>query len=85
MVAPLPPHPVHRTERRSMSLEASGPHRMIQGASAVGARCRQRAQITQSHGVTRRGSARVAGVGFGAFQAMPQASGYLDCPESHEA
>jgi len=33
-----------------------------------GARCRQRAQITQSRGVTRRRSARVAGVGFGAFQ-----------------
>jgi hypothetical protein len=38
---PLPRHCVHRAERRSMSLEASAPHRIIQGASAVGERCWQ--------------------------------------------
>jgi hypothetical protein len=43
-----------------MSLEALAPQRMIQGASAVGARCWQRAQITHNHGVTPRRSARVA-------------------------
>ena len=55
-----------------MSLDASAPQRMIQAASAVGVRRRQRAQIKQSHGVMRRRSARVAGVGLGAFQAMPK-------------
>src|SRR5215831_12813948 len=33
-----------------------GPQRMIQGASAVGERCWQRSQQTQSDGVTRRRS-----------------------------
>jgi hypothetical protein len=50
MVAPLPPHYVHRAERRSMSLEASVPQRMIHGASAVGTRCTQRAQIISEGG-----------------------------------
>jgi hypothetical protein len=36
-----------------MSLDASVPHRMIHGASAVGTRCRHRSQITQSRGVER--------------------------------
>jgi hypothetical protein len=57
---PLPPHRVHRAERRSMLLDASASHRMIHGASAVETRCRQRSQITQSQGVTPRSSARVA-------------------------
>jgi len=60
MVAPLPSHRVHRAERRSKSLEASAPHRMIHGASAVGERCWQRSQYIQSQGVTRRRSASVA-------------------------
>jgi class 3 adenylate cyclase len=42
-----------------MLLEASGPLRMIHGASAVGERCRQRSQMTHSHGVTPRRSASV--------------------------
>ena len=50
MVAPLPPHYMHRAERRSMSLEASVPQRMIHGASAVGTRCTQRAQIISEGG-----------------------------------
>jgi hypothetical protein len=36
---PLPPHRVHRAERRSMLLDASAPQRMTDGASAVGTRC----------------------------------------------
>jgi len=52
---PLPPHRVHRAERRSMLLDASAPHRMIHGASAVETRWRQRSQITQSQGVTQLG------------------------------
>jgi hypothetical protein len=37
----LRPHRVQRTERRSKSLDASGPPRIISGAKAIGARCRQ--------------------------------------------
>jgi hypothetical protein len=36
-VAPLAPHFEQRADRRSMSLEASGPQRMISGAIAIGA------------------------------------------------
>jgi hypothetical protein len=36
-VAPLAPHFEQRAERRSMSLDASGPQRMISGAIAIGA------------------------------------------------
>ena len=46
---------------------------MIHGASVVGARCKQRAQITQSHGVTRRRSTSVAGVAL-AFRFIPPCS-----------
>jgi hypothetical protein len=60
IVAPLPPHRVHRADRRSMSLDASAPHRMMSGTSAAGERCWQRSQQTHSHGVTRRRSAFVA-------------------------
>ena len=52
MVAPSPPQREHRAYRRRKSLEALAPHRMIQGASALGARCWRRAQITHSRGVT---------------------------------
>ena len=38
IVAPLLPCFVQRAEGRSMSLDASAPHRMIQGASAFGTR-----------------------------------------------
>jgi len=30
---------LHRAHRRNMSLDASGPHRMMNGASAIGAWC----------------------------------------------
>jgi hypothetical protein len=36
-VAPLAPHFEQREDRRSMSLDASGPQRMIRGANAIGA------------------------------------------------
>jgi hypothetical protein len=32
---------LQRAERRSMSLDASDPHRMISGTKATGVRCRQ--------------------------------------------
>jgi hypothetical protein len=35
-VAPLAPHFEQRADRRSMSLDASGPHRITKGAIAVG-------------------------------------------------
>jgi len=41
--------------------------------------------MAQSHGVTRRSSANVAGVGFGEFQAMTQRWSHSDRTESHEA
>jgi hypothetical protein len=40
-VAPLAQHFEQRADRRSMSLEASGPQRMIRSASAIGAWCKQ--------------------------------------------
>jgi hypothetical protein len=67
-----------------MSLDASAPHRIIHGASAVGARCRQRAQITQSHGVTRRRSARVA-IGVVGIRLIAAGWAGLHQSESHEA
>jgi hypothetical protein len=36
-VAPLVPHFVQRAQRRSLSLDVSGPHRIISGAYAIGA------------------------------------------------
>ena len=47
--APLQPHLEHLAERRSRSLEASPPHLIIRGASAVGALCRHFvfSQLTQ--------------------------------------
>jgi len=50
--APLRPHLEHLAQRRSTSLEASPPHRMISGASAVAALCKHFvfSQFAQSHG-----------------------------------
>jgi len=39
-LAPFRPHLEHLAQRRSMSVLASGPQRMIKGASAIGALCR---------------------------------------------
>ena len=50
--APLPPHLVHRTHVRSLSLDAACPQRMIRGAKAIGARCRQRMFRQFSHSQT---------------------------------
>jgi hypothetical protein len=36
-VAPLAPHLEQRADRRSMSLDVSGPQRMTRGAIAIGA------------------------------------------------
>jgi hypothetical protein len=44
VIAPLPPQAEHRAHRRSLSLDASGPHRMMIGASAAGAACGQARQ-----------------------------------------
>jgi hypothetical protein len=54
--APFRPYLEHRAQRRSTSLDASPPHLMISGASAVGARCRHFTftQLTQTHGATLR-------------------------------
>ena len=48
--APLSPQREHRAESRSMSLGVFRPHLMMSGASAIGARCRQRwfLQFTQT-------------------------------------
>jgi len=61
-VAPLRPH---RAERRSMSLDTSGPQRMIRGTSAIGALCRQRQfeHSTHSQQHDRRSCSRGGGVG----------------------
>ena len=59
-----------------MSLDASAPQRMIHGATAVGARCRQRSQIIHSHGVTPRRSASVA-TGVVAILGITGEWGYL--------
>jgi len=84
IVAPLPLHWPQRAERRNISLEASAPHRMIHGVSAIGARCRQRAQITHSQGVTRRRSASVA-IGVVCVRLITQGSAGSRQSESHEA
>jgi hypothetical protein len=59
--APFRPHLEHLAQRRSTSLEASPPQRIIEGARAFGALCRQRAflQFTQSQGATLRVSCSV--------------------------
>jgi hypothetical protein len=44
--APLRSHFVHRPDRRSMSLDASGPQRMMNGTNATGVRCRHRSHTT---------------------------------------
>jgi hypothetical protein len=51
-VAPFVPHRRQRAHARSMSLEASGPQRMMKGANATGCGRRQREllQETHSHG-----------------------------------
>ena len=66
-----------------MSLEASAPHRMIHGASAVGARRKQRAQITHSHGETPRRSARMA-TGMLAVRLITAGCNHSYHPKSHE-
>jgi hypothetical protein len=81
MVAPLRPHRVQRAERRSTSLEALAPHRMMSGTSAVGERCWHRWQWTHSHGVTRRRSARAATVVV-AVGLISKASRHSHRPES---
>jgi hypothetical protein len=45
-VTPLRPHRAHRADWRSLLLEVSGPHRMINGTIATAALCRQ-AGLTQ--------------------------------------
>ena len=55
----LAPQSVQRAERRSRSLQASSPHRMISGTNATGLRCRHRSQTNQSHGEPRRSSSSV--------------------------
>ena len=57
--APLRPHLLQRADRRNMSLEASGPHRMIKGTNATGLRCMQYSHTTQHHGVPRRSCSSV--------------------------
>jgi hypothetical protein len=52
--APFRPHLVQRADRRSMSLEAAGPHLMIKGTKATGFRCMQCSQTTQHHSVPQR-------------------------------
>jgi hypothetical protein len=47
-VAPFDPHAVQRAQRRSLSLDSSGPHRMISGVIAIGAWCWQRSHHSQS-------------------------------------
>lgn len=39
-VTPLRPHRAHLADWRSLLLEASGPHRMINGTIATGALCK---------------------------------------------
>jgi hypothetical protein len=77
--APLRPQLVQRAEQRNMSLDASGPHRMINGTKVIGVRCRHPSQTTQHHGVPRRSCSSVGlgGVGF-----MPQPSPDLHRRES---
>jgi hypothetical protein len=58
----LQPHLVQRAERRSTSLDASGPHRMISGTKGIGVR-RQPPHTIQHHGMPRRSCSSVC-VGF---------------------
>jgi hypothetical protein len=57
----------HRAERRSMSLDVSAPHRMISGASAIGAQCRQWmfSQLSHHQQDVWRSSASVVGMPVG--------------------
>ena len=48
-VTPLRPHRAHRADWRSLLLETSGPHRMINGAIATGALCRQAGLVQWAH------------------------------------
>ncbi len=47
---PCPPQAVQRAHWRSLSLDASGPHRMISGVTAIGAWWWQRSHHTHSQG-----------------------------------
>jgi hypothetical protein len=71
-VAPLRPHFMQRADRRSMSLDVSAPHRMINGVTAIGAICRHAWfwQCTHSHGALRRICSSVGGGGNG-WRGMP--------------
>jgi hypothetical protein len=46
-VAPLLPQQVHRADRQSLTLDASAPHRITNGASAMGAQWWQCGQLLQ--------------------------------------
>jgi len=61
MVAPLRPHTTQRAELRKRSLDASMPHRIISGVSAMGALRKHSGLLhqTQTQGVFLRMSARV--------------------------
>jgi hypothetical protein len=74
-------HLVRRAERRSRSLDASGPHRKMNGTNATGLQCTQSSQTTQHQGVPRRSCSSVGlgGVGF-----MPQPSPDLLRRESRQ-
>jgi hypothetical protein len=50
----LAPHLLQRTDRRSKSLEAAGPQRIISGTNATARRCKQRSRTTQHQGQSRR-------------------------------
>jgi hypothetical protein len=68
-----PPTP-HRAHARSLSLDASAPHLIMSGVSAMGALCRQAefAQCTHSQGAMRRVCSSVSGASFGmAAQGQP--------------
>ena len=66
--APFRPHFEQRADRRSMALEASGPHRMMKDTNAMGERCRQCSHTTQHQGVPRRSC---SSVGRGGSRSMP--------------
>jgi len=63
--APFRPHLVQRADRRSMSLDVSGPQRMMNGTNATGVRCKHFSHTTQDHGWPRWSCSRV-GIGDGA-------------------
>jgi hypothetical protein len=56
---------------------------MMSGTSAAGERCGQRSQWTDSHGVTRRRSVRVA-MGVVAVRLIGKVSRYSHPPKSRE-